>query len=666
MKKTQTMILMGALLLTGIAGYGGSSLHIGVHEGMKGNADTVRVKKVNENTAYTAEELMSEVKAQITDEQNGMRDIRFVVAVKGSYDEENGQGYVPGNYGFKVAINGTEKEVKATKYYNSVYAGEEGYANAISSVTGLKSVDEFAGKEGYFYFIALTVENVPSASYDTDISITPFVEIDGSSLYGTEKVVSVGQFLEKSILIEETLTGWVGDAMLLTPKTTGNVGTLLYSVSDEDRSVCTVDGDGQVALIGVGSATVTIASSLDPSVYATVRIVSKDTIVETDYRTDTMDYSSVRQDDPVIRTKADLGTNVNAFARFRGVEGKVYMASATAKVSATSSGDTWSRIAIGHTARSSDSIFHGWCLSPGQNDSMRKQVAMNISASGDVLWGNLTNNSQVWNSSMQKKLDFSSVRLTSIRQGENYYYFVNDELVWMENRLFTDFNETDSIPTIHAASAEAEFSSLSATTDENRINAYLQEHSGNGKMYAYNDDVILNEDGTEITFSNADYASIKDNYAATIGDAFLLPAGKEATVEFDVTFKSWGTNAADALVALTLWNNGKANGDCRSACLGYQSWGMTGWNHNADFPGIGAKADLPAPVELDTVYHVSVTRLMSEENDSQDLSVAISSITDGWTWGWNTETGSRGDCQIRFGAQNCTAVIGNISVRIAE
>ena len=59
MKKTQTMILMGALLLTGIAGYGGSSLHIGVHEGMKGNADTVRVKKVNENTAYTAEELMS-------------------------------------------------------------------------------------------------------------------------------------------------------------------------------------------------------------------------------------------------------------------------------------------------------------------------------------------------------------------------------------------------------------------------------------------------------------------------------------------------------------------------------------------------------------------------------------------------------------------------------
>ena len=265
MKKTQTMILMGALLLTGIAGYGGSSLHIGVHEGMKGNADTVRVKKVNENTAYTAEELMSEVKAQITDEQSGMRDIRFVVAVKGSYDEENGQGYVPGNYGFKVAINGTEKEVKATKYYNSVYAGEEGYANAISSATGLKSVDEFAGKEGYFYFIALTVENVPSASYDTDISVTPFVEIDGSSLYGTEKVVSVGQFIlnRANIRISDSIAH-------------GSVFVASTSVEAGDTVVLNVEPDTDY---DIGSVTVN-GSVLEPTdgVYAFVAVEGDNTV----------------------------------------------------------------------------------------------------------------------------------------------------------------------------------------------------------------------------------------------------------------------------------------------------------------------------------------------------------------------------------------------------
>ena len=269
MKKTQTMILMGALLLTGIAGYGGSSLHIGVHEGMKGNADTVRVKKVNENTAYTAEELMSEVKAQITDEQSGMRDIRFVVAVKGSYDEENGQGYVPGNYGFKVAINGTEKEVKATKYYNSVYAGEEGYANAISSATGLKSVDEFAGKEGYFYFIALTVENVPSASYDTDISVTPFVEIDGSSLYGTTKTASVGQFLKTEAVLP-----------VLTEKTkVDGAGVMIYF----DNSVLSLTSAEEVSSIDL-TVSGKVSGSEEPDATLSVTGSQIDSIVASEAR----------------------------------------------------------------------------------------------------------------------------------------------------------------------------------------------------------------------------------------------------------------------------------------------------------------------------------------------------------------------------------------------
>ena len=211
------MILGQALLLSGIAGttrYFGNDRIV---EGIKGNQDTVRVKRAAESgDVYSAEELMSEVKAQITDESDGKRDIRFVVAVKGSYDEETEQGYVPGNYGFKVSINGTEKEIQATKYYNSVSAGTTIYTNTISTSKSetTSTIKEFAGKEGYFYFIALTVTDVPSASYDTEISVTPFAESEGIQISGVTKTAAISNYIQQEavlpVLTEKTRVDGAG------------------------------------------------------------------------------------------------------------------------------------------------------------------------------------------------------------------------------------------------------------------------------------------------------------------------------------------------------------------------------------------------------------------------------------------------------------------------
>lgn len=148
----------------------------------------------------TAEDYMSEVRAQVSEETDGKRSVRFVVAVKGSYDSETGESKVPGDYGFTILINGTEKDQKATNYYNSITAGGVTYANPYSDAENAKTIDEFAGRSGYTFFIAVTVANIPEASYGTEIAVTPYVEIDGEKITGATRTTSVNDLIQSVVL----------------------------------------------------------------------------------------------------------------------------------------------------------------------------------------------------------------------------------------------------------------------------------------------------------------------------------------------------------------------------------------------------------------------------------------------------------------------------------
>lgn len=99
---------------------------------------------------------------------------------------------MPGNYGFNVKINDTTEKVQVTSYYNSMSAGTETYVNGLSTVTSDKTIDDFAGKSGYTFFIALTIKGIPAASNDALLSVTPYVELDAeTTVEGTKKVTNV-------------------------------------------------------------------------------------------------------------------------------------------------------------------------------------------------------------------------------------------------------------------------------------------------------------------------------------------------------------------------------------------------------------------------------------------------------------------------------------------
>lgn len=202
MKRLNVLLLSGAMLLTTATATGLTAVNaksvdqLIVTDVVEGNRDLAAVKRAaSTESALTAEDYISDVKAQVTDEVDGKRDIRFVAAVQGSYrtDEEGAvQAFVPGNYGFKVKINSTTETVAVQSYYNSMSAGSVTYVNALSSVSSTSTIDDFAGKSGYTFFIAITIKGIPTASNDTLLSVTPYCQLDEeNTVTGTEKVTNV-------------------------------------------------------------------------------------------------------------------------------------------------------------------------------------------------------------------------------------------------------------------------------------------------------------------------------------------------------------------------------------------------------------------------------------------------------------------------------------------
>lgn len=190
----------GSGFLAGMALIAGCFAVAAITDHYYGWTDRIFKKDESSETKLTAEDYMSEVRAQVSEETEGKRSVRFVVAVKGSYDPETGESKVPGDYGFTILINGTEKDQKATNYYNSITAGGITYANPYSDAEEAKTIDEFAGRSGYTYFIAVTVSNIPEASYGTEIAVTPYVEIDGEKITGATRTTSVNDLIQSVVL----------------------------------------------------------------------------------------------------------------------------------------------------------------------------------------------------------------------------------------------------------------------------------------------------------------------------------------------------------------------------------------------------------------------------------------------------------------------------------
>lgn len=461
---------------------------------------------------------------------------------------------------------------------------------------------------------------------------------------------------------ETTASLFVTQTIKVNPTVTKFTDAITYTV--EDKTIASVDKEGNVQ--GLKQGETKLKASLTDKIYAELKLVVKDTVVDLSVNKDNFDFTGVFSEKPVVKSKG----NQNSFAKLTGAAGKYYVAESKVKVLTPDAGDTWSRVGISHLkADKALNTYYGLQVSPGPNFNARKTVTMLIT-DGNVQWGTITDRSQVWGQHNLGALNFNEVKLTSVRKGDEFFSFVNDQLYYYDNGVDA-LKGVDSYPILNVGSAAAEFSAISTKFGEKAVNDFLAK-ADNSDYFAADDKTKI-ENG-KITFSGASDSTCalnaKDHAAKSLGIKAALPAEKEATLSFDLKCVAFG--GRDALPALAVTTNryDGAYAEARSMVIGQYKAGWTGWNSNGNLnEGIGSGGVAyqvngeEARLEEGSTYHVEFKRVMETEGQDNILKITDK---DGHVllenkWGWVND-GYKGRVNINFLNRDFDCEISNIKI----
>ena len=346
-------------------------------------------------------------------------------------------------------------------------------------------------------------------------------------------------------------------------------------------------------------------------------------IISSAFNADHFDLTGLNNETPVVKSNG----MVNSFAAFAGEASKYYVATVTAKITATHNDDTWSRVGISHF--NGTNSYYGFQVSPGPNlGEARKTVTMVIT-DGNVQWGEITDRSQVWWQHDQGALDYSNVTITVVRNGNAFYAYLNGELYWVDEYM-NGFSDIDTLPVINVGSASAEFTNMGVAYGEEAVAAFLAE-ADNSKFYRADDKTTFGEDGS-ITFTgaadNSCTLNAKDHAAKSIGTSAVLGANVSTKVEFDLTINYFGGRDGLPALAVTLNRYEGYPAEARSLVIGQYKAGWTGWNSNGNLnEGIGSGGveymanGETVRLEEGQTYHVVFIRVMTA--NGQDTRMII-------------------------------------------
>ena len=437
----------------------------------------------------------------------------------------------------------------------------------------------------------------------------------------------------------------------------------LLTWKSENENVASVNKDGLVMAISAGTTTI---SATVGKTTKSITITVKDTVIDTKVNADDFDMTGLYQDNAVLKSNG----NRNSFAAFNGKASKYYVASATVKVTNPDANDTWSRVGISHY---NGAKYYGLQLSPGPNYNARKTVTMVIN-SGNVEWGTITDRSQSWNQHGVGNINFESVKLTTVRNGNNFSAYINDELYYSEDGL-EEFTDVDTIPVLNLGSCSAEYTNMQVSYGEQAVTEFL-ETADASKFYASSDKVIIENDTIKFTGAKDQISPLnaKDHAAKHIGTNAVFAANVEGSMSFDLTIDCIGSRDALPALAITMNRYDEKYAEARSLLVGQYQAGWTGWNSNGDLnPGIGAPAQEDryyklngetARLEEGATYKITVTRLMTETGQDNKLTVKDSqdNVLFEGTWGWNND-GYFGRASISFLCRDLDCTISNIVIK---
>ena len=341
--------------------------------------------------------------------------------------------------------------------------------------------------------------------------------------------IKVSKALPTAIKINNTVTKWyVSESFDLDYSFTPlDCDTNVIFTSSNDK-IAKVE-NGKVSLIGAGEVVITVASKDNSNIKdsITLNVTNPDFVINKTNLSSHFDYSHMNDSDPYIQTTERFS---RSYAMFN-VTGTKYYAEATLSLLETSGAD-WDGLGIGSATADVGDTARAFYYGPnfiGGYDSVCGGFTY-MSNEDDIEWGAPVFTSRNWIKA--GTVDKTNVKVAILRDGNDYYYLLNDSLRWFETN--TKFDNTPTYPTIFAKDTSIKVTKWSVTTDATTIDAKLatQEYKRNFFISDLRGFVTSSTDG-EYVFNHQWNTFFPSAAVKSIGDKALLSG--DFTVEYDLS-----------------------------------------------------------------------------------------------------------------------------------
>ncbi len=238
------------------------------------------------------------------------------------------------------------------------------------------------------------------------------------------------------------------------------------------------------------------------------------------------DYSHMNDADPYVQTKECFS---RSYAMFNVTSTKYYAEATLSSLQEAS--DNWAALGIGSATADIGDAARAFYFASKFNENNKNYGPFTYMSNEDAIeWGASVFTSRNW--IKDGTVDKTNVKLAVLRNGNDYYYLLNDSLRWFENN--SKFDNTPTYPTIFAKDTSIKITNWSVTTDSEAIDAKLTTQE-------YKRNLFVSDIRGHTTYSNSDEFTFTSDYSTffpstavkSIGDKALLSG--DFTVEYDLS-----------------------------------------------------------------------------------------------------------------------------------
>lgn len=343
-------------------------------------------------------------------------------------------------------------------------------------------------------------------------------------------------------------TQWVQEELQLKAVVTPEDASGLVTWTSSDETIATVSESGLVSFIESGSVTITATSVEATSLSTSVTFTVKKGVFRSDLGSPYWDITNQCDDDNphVSLNIADDQAGYHSLYA-ANVSGTRYYVEGSFRITRQVSAWPWQGVGFGSGLSETSTRY--FIFSPrvdGQGNTFNKFIVKDLP---NETWGPITTRSQNWGENGLNDIDWANeaVKVAMLRDGNTYYYLINDRLMYVDDA--TIYDDVATMPIMVAIDVCVDVTDYKIVTDDAEINAKLQQENFRNSFYASDSNIVDYESDDMFTFRSNNVLA-KDNKVKSLGDSAKLIG--DFSIEFDVTDIGYNKAHTSAMAGIML------------------------------------------------------------------------------------------------------------------